>query len=160
MRRFLLLLAAMAITAAAQGSIPTCPGVILRLKASRRMAIPGAQVRLSVRVKISNKALSTGNNVRLGSAVATGWKSMTGKVQGLVTADSVAWLNQEVKPTVARSFKASARICVGVSTGSQTLAEAVLYRLNATGGVTCMVKASAAVRVCWMESGLLWLVCG
>lgn len=151
MRRALLLLAAVAACAAAQGSIPKCPGLSVRVKASRRTAAPGTRVRLSVDVKSSGPGLQVGKppvNVRLSSAVAVGWKSMTGIVPARIEAGGVSWLSQEVGPKATRSFKARAQICAGAVAGSQTLAEAVVYRLNGTNSVECLTKASVLVRMC------------
>jgi uncharacterized repeat protein (TIGR01451 family) len=136
------LVAVLAAAAVAVSATPAaCQGLAVRAKASRRTVAAGAPVRVTVTVKNTGPDPVQGMGVRVTSAVAADWKAKTGKVVPRIEAASVDWLAQQVGPGKTRQFRLQGRTCSGLTPGLQTLVDAAVYHLNATGGVACMTSA-------------------
>ena len=142
--RLLLALAlAVIANAHAQSLIPTCPNLAVRVKSSKGKVTAGDKVLLTVVVLNTDTAALDTVNVGLGSSMVS-WRSpLTQKASAIVSGNNVFWLDQHLRSSKPASYKIKAGVCSGVDLGWQSIGSAIVYRLNATGGVACMTTADS-----------------
>lgn len=171
LRLWLALALALAASAKAQSPIPACPDLSIqaRLLKSKGSVASGDKVLLTVDVLNTGTAALDGINVGLTSSLVADWRSpLKAKVPALVSGYSVYWPDQYLRSSRRESYQVKARVCSDVGLGRQSLASAMVYRLNATGGIVCMTTVdsntvsqsnrSDQVIECWQraQATLIW----
>lgn len=148
LRLLLLLALTLTATTGAQGPIPECPDLAVQAVLSKGKVSSGVKVILTVNVVNTGAAALDGVNVGLTSPLVANWQTpLKDKVPFVKAGNSVYWLDQDLRPGKREAFQAKAWVCSGVEEGWQPLAAAMVYRLNATGGVACMTTVDTnAVR--------------
>jgi hypothetical protein len=143
-RLWLALALALAASARAQSLIPTCPHLAVRVKSSKGKVKAGDKVLLTVDVVSTGTAVLDAVNVGLSSSMVTSWSSsLTDKMSAIVSGSNVFWLDQDLRPGKRASYQIKARVCSDADLGWQSIGSAMVYRLNATGGVACMTTADS-----------------
>lgn len=134
---------------AAPASVPVCPGLSPILQSNLykepKALTPGSKV--TVRIKVKNRGLmaASGVAVRLTSSMLAGFVPKGGApTSRRVEGGSVYWIDQGLAPGKRRVFTVLARVCAAPApSGSpRVIAEAAVYRLNATGGVRCLSRTA------------------
>ena len=129
---------ALAAIAYAQGLIPTCPRLAVQVISSKGKVSQGDKALLTVNVLHTGAAALDGVNVGLSSSLVASWRSSLKQESALVFGNSVYSLDQDLRPGKRESYQIKARMCSDAELGPQLIASAMVYRLNATGGVACM----------------------
>lgn len=133
----LLVLVAAALAATAQDP---CPGLVVKAKGSRRTLVSGAPVAVTVTIKNTGSTTMDGVGVRLSSSVVGDWKTSAAKKTGSTVAIEgglVLWSNYRLGPRKRLIFRARGRACAGLEAGTETLAEASVFRADADNDVIC-----------------------
>ena len=147
-RLWLALALALALVACAnaQSVIPKCPRLAVQIKSSKGKVAVGDEVRLTVNVLNTDAAVLDSVNVGMSSSMVASWRSLIpDKVPALVSGNNVFWVDQNLHSGKRASYHIKAGVCSDANPGRQSLASAMVYRLNATGGVVCMTTVDSNV---------------
>lgn len=143
-RLWLALALALIARANTQSVIPTCAHLTVQIRSSKGKVAIGEKVRLTVSVLNTGTTAIDAINVGLSSSMLASWRSpLSNKVPARVSGNSVFWLDQNLRSAKRVFYQMKAGMCSDAISGQQSIASAMVYRLNATGGVACMTTVDS-----------------